>query len=93
MKRAEWSLVGSNGMAVVIRDERTHDLPSITNDAENVVADLLPALRGRRLFYYDTQGQLDELLVKDGKFAGFAPGPRPGRTIAAVAEFAAVEAR
>ena len=52
---------------------------TITNDPEHVVqklaADgLLP--RGRRLFYIDTDGQKDELLVTDGRFVGFAPGPR-----------------
>jgi hypothetical protein len=57
------------------------DAKSVTNDAENVVADLikqghLPA--GRRLLYYDSDGQLDELLIKDGQFVGFAPGPRKG---------------
>jgi hypothetical protein len=29
-----------------------------------------------RIFYFDSSGDLDELLVKDGRFAGFAPGPR-----------------
>jgi len=52
---------------------------TITNDAEWVVEQLvreghLPA--GRRLFYIDTDGQKDELQVKDGRFAGFAPGTR-----------------
>jgi hypothetical protein len=52
---------------------------TVTNDAEWVVEQLvreghLPP--GRRLFYIDTDGQKDELLVKDGRFAGFAPGAR-----------------
>jgi hypothetical protein len=53
---------------------------SVTNDAEGVVERLLRDGRlqpGQRLFYYDSEGGLDEMLVKDGKFAGFAPGPRP----------------
>ncbi len=67
---------------LVIRDIGPWDKhPSVTNDAEAVIETLvnnghLP--EGRRLFCYDTEGQLDELLVKAGKFAGFAPGPRPG---------------
>ena len=44
---------------------------TITNDAEHVVEAMGPTLRGRRLFYYDSEGELTELLVKDGKFAGF----------------------
>ena len=53
---------------------------TITNDAEYVVKALVAAGNlppGRRLFYIDTDGQKDELLVKDGRFAGFAPGARP----------------
>ena len=66
------------GAALVIKDVGPWDQhPSVTNDAENVVQALaaqgyLP--EGRRLFYYDSDGRLDELLVKDGKFVGFAPG-------------------
>ncbi len=48
---------------------------SITNAAESVVeAEVANGLGDRRLFYYDTDGELTELLVKDGRFAGFAPG-------------------
>lgn len=74
--RAEWDLVGSNAKCVVIRDVADPTKRSITNDAENVVADLRQCLRGRRLFYYDTMNVLDELVVDDqGRFAGFKPGP------------------
>ena len=64
---------------LVIRDIGK-ECKSVTNDAENVVRDLigfgwLPP--GRCLMYYDSTGQLDEIKVQDGKFAGFAPGPRP----------------
>lgn len=64
---------------LVIKDVGPWDQhPTVTNDAENVVRALasqghLP--EGRRLFYYDSDGRLDELLVKDGQFVGFAAGP------------------
>ena len=63
---------------VVIRDTG-HDRGrmSVTNDAESVVSRLrgLCVLRpGRRLFYYDSEGELDEILIQDGRFAGFVPG-------------------
>lgn len=52
---------------------------SVTNDAENVVTRVV-ALKsytpGQRLFYFDSDDNLDELKIKDGKFDGFAPGPR-----------------
>jgi hypothetical protein len=60
---------------------------SITNDAEAVVrvlhraglltceAPLRPGPRG--LYYYETTGQLDEILHDGkGRFLGFKPGPR-----------------
>ena len=64
---------------LVIKDVGPWDQhPTVTNDAENVVRNLvaeghLP--EGRRLFYFDSDGRLDEILVKDGQFVGFAPGP------------------
>jgi len=53
--------------------------PSVTNGAETVVQTLwlegrLPP--GRRLFYIDSDGNEDEILVKDGVFAGFKAGTR-----------------
>jgi hypothetical protein len=34
---------------------------------------------GYRLMYFDSDDSLDELLIKDGAFDGFAPGPQEGR--------------
>ncbi len=65
---------------LVIRDVGPWDKHlSVTNDAESVVEELVRnnrLLPGQRLLYYDSENMLDELVVKDGKFAGFAPGPR-----------------
>lgn len=64
---------------LVIRDLGPWDrYMTVTNAAETVVSELvdrgaLPP--GRRLFYYDSEGHLDELLVRNGCFAGYAPGP------------------
>lgn len=65
---------------LVIRDvgpwDKNH---TITNDAEWVVQDLIAKNQlpeGRRLFYIDSLGHKDELLVVGGKFAGFKAGPR-----------------
>jgi len=64
---------------LVIKDVGPHDkYPTITNDAEAVVWELVARKQlppGRRLFYYDSDGVKDEILIADGKFAGFAPGP------------------
>lgn len=75
-----FSPVGSRD-SLVIRDQGGG--LSITNDAEGVILDLfemgeLPPGQRRRVFYFDSDGRLDELLHDDhGTFTGFAPGPRP----------------
>lgn len=79
MKRAQYEVVRDMPDHMTIRDLGPWDqFPTVTNDAENVVLDLADLLGNRRLLYIDSEGKLDELLVKDGRFAGFAPGP--GRT-------------
>ena len=53
--------------------------PTVTNGAEEVVAELLGSgllKQNQRLFYYDSEKNLDEILIKDGHFAGFAPNPQ-----------------
>ena len=47
---------------------------TITNAVESVVAEVAPLLRDRRLFYFDSLGHLDEIVVQDGRFHHFAPG-------------------
>lgn len=65
---------------VVIRDIGPWtEHASVTNDAERVVADMLAngLLRvGKRLYYYDSDGVLDEIKFDPDGFTGFAPGPR-----------------
>lgn len=68
-----------NDTRLVIRDVgpwSTH--MTVTNDAEGVVSALWDAgllKRHQRLFYYDSGGELDELLHNEGSFTGFKPGP------------------
>lgn len=75
MREAIYEVVEETHEKVVIRDIG-HDRgrPSVTNDAEGVVA-RVKNLGSRRLFYFDSQGDLDELLHVGGVFVGFAPGP------------------
>lgn len=61
----------------IIRDVGPWHLhPTVTNDAEQVVKEIAPRLNGRKLLYYDSEDDLSELVVKDGRFAGFAPVPK-----------------
>jgi len=71
-KPANFQIVLQTPTHVVIFDRGPWDVHfTITNDAENVVRQLAPRLCGRRLFYFDSEMELDELVVKDGEFAGF----------------------
>ena len=67
------------GQPLVIRDLGPWDKhPSVTNDVEAVIEDLVSNGQleaGRRLFYYDSAGEKDEILVDGGSFVGFRPGP------------------
>lgn len=62
---------------LVIRDVGPWDQhPTVTNDAEDVVDALIAGdlLQPRmRLLYYDSEGQLAQIIVRDGAFAGFRP--------------------
>jgi hypothetical protein len=66
---------------VVIRDLGPWDKhPTITNDAAAVVRAMYGVVRHRRLFYYDSEGNMDELLHTNGRFDGFKAGPREAAT-------------
>ena len=72
MKTPNYRIVEQTDEYVLIRDIGPWDtFPTVTNGAEQVVAELAQMLKGRRLEYYDSEGERDQLLVKDGKFAGF----------------------
>lgn len=73
MNRARYSIVYDSPRALILKD-LDDGAASLTNDAEAVVADVATALGDRALFYVDTTGRVDRLIVVDGKFAGFAPG-------------------
>lgn len=77
-REAQFAIIHVNAQCMLIRDIGPWDKhPTVTNDAEGVVARLAPLLvPGQRLEYIDSEGCVDELAVKDGKFAGFIPGRR-----------------
>mgnify|MGYP001613578477 FL=1 len=83
MKRAQYRIVDEpafdTNVLVILDCGPWTEFPTITNDAERVVEDLVKAGRlkpGMRLMYYDSEGALDELRIYNGRFAGFAPGPQ-----------------
>ena len=72
----EW--VEDHSNPLVLRDMGPHDeYKTITNAAEEVIIELKEnglLSEGRRVFYYDSAGQRDELLHKNGEFYNFAFG-------------------
>lgn len=70
--KANYEIIESSPTHVLIKDVGPWDrFKTVTNAAEEVVAELLPVLDGRRLEYIDSDGQRAVLLIIDGKFAGF----------------------
>lgn len=79
-RSANFSIIEDTPQRIVLKDIGPWDRHlTITNDAEEVVRRVANRLKGRRLFYYDSEGEMDELLVDQdfGQFVGFAPGPKP----------------
>jgi len=76
---ARFDIVKETEEYIIIQDLGPWDVHyTVTNDAEQVVKRLASHLAGRRLFYMDSAGETDELLVRDGEFVGFAPGSKSG---------------
>ena len=78
MTRCRYTVVRDMPYEIIIDDDNDGAM-SVTNDAEAVVAELTERGRlrdGKRLFYYDSDRNLDELCHSGGRFTGFAPGPR-----------------
>ncbi len=79
MRRASYEIVENiPGDPLLIRDIGPWDQhPTVTNVAEDVVNELFIngyLWDGRQLFYIDSDGQRDEIVIKGGRFSGFAPG-------------------
>lgn len=70
-----YSIADETNDYIVLFDLGPHDrYQTITNAAEWVVGQMVARLKGRRLYYIDSAGQTDELVIEDGKFSRFAPG-------------------
>lgn len=70
---ANYCISSQNQNEVFLQDIGPWDqYPTITNSAEEVVEEIAQVLHGRRLFYYDSEGDVTELVVRNDKFARFA---------------------
>lgn len=75
MTMASYSIQAETDLLVVIRDDQVITLPSLTNSASAVIADLNSKIGGlgkRRVFYRDSAMRYDELTHDNGVFTGFA---------------------
>jgi len=72
--KANYKVVVQTPNRLVLKDLGPWDqFATITNAAESVVDEVIMMVGSqRRLFYFDSEGQQTELLIKDGRFAGFA---------------------
>ena len=75
IKRANYTIVHDDSERMVILDVGPWDLfPTVTNDIEGVVNELVGRLNGKRLFYYDSENNYDEIVIENETFVGFRPG-------------------
>jgi hypothetical protein len=75
-KPANFAIVLRTSKSLLIRDVGPWNVHfTITNDAERVVEDLCAGslLHGRRLFYFDSEREITELVHENGRFVRFAP--------------------
>lgn len=76
--QCDFEVVTVSRESVTIRD-LNRGRKSVTNDARAVVSELRRSdllLPGRRLFYFDSEGELDEIVWAEDGGVAFAPGPR-----------------
>lgn len=70
-KPANYEIFGTGPGLVILRDLGPWSVHlTITNDAERVVREVAAKYPGRKIIYYDSEGDLTELIVKDGEFGG-----------------------
>lgn len=71
--RANYAIVKQDDEMVLIQDLGPWNVhKTITNDAENVVAEMSEILRGRKLYYIDSEGETSQLVHHEGRFVSFA---------------------
>jgi hypothetical protein len=72
---AVYTITKVTDVCVILKDDFNPENPtkSVTNDAERVTAEVNRLHPAKRIFYYDTEGALDELVHDKGKFIRFAP--------------------
>lgn len=77
MNHANFRIIDVSEEALLISDEGPwEDYRTVTNDVDWVVAHLcyMGYLKGKqRLFYYDSEGEIAEIVFGEGRFIKFIP--------------------
>lgn len=77
-RTANYTIVSRSSGHLTIQDMGPWDVyQTVTNAAEETVFSLVASgdlIDGMRLFYFDSEGELGELIVRDGRFVGFGDG-------------------
>ena len=78
MRRANYTVLQVDLDRILLQDIGPWDeYPTVTNDVRLVVRDMAHlygrALAGRKLYYIDSDGRTDRIVVRNGRFAGFEP--------------------
>jgi len=76
-KKANYSVEELTDKAITLRDVGPHhQYMTITNAVESVVDEICqqygPDIGGRRLLYLDSDNELTEIIVRNGKFVRFS---------------------
>ncbi|MES2155436.1 MAG: hypothetical protein V4510_09910 [bacterium] len=77
MRHANFAILKQDDSSITLLDQGPWTIhPTITNDAEWVVEQMVRSgLGARRLYYVDSEGETAELRVEASRFAGFEIGP------------------
>ncbi len=71
--KANYKILEETPDHILIQDIGPWDkFKTVTNAAEEVVTEMLPLLGDRRLDYIDSEGERATLVIRRGKFTGFA---------------------
>ena len=72
MKRSNYVIERETEYEIVLHDIGPWDIfLTITNDAENIISALSPEQKNKRVFYYDSENVLTELVIINDDFSHF----------------------
>ena len=73
---AGYEVISDNDQFIYLKDSGHNQFKTVTNDAEYILSRLNEeyGIGNKRIFYKDSSGEIDEIVHKNGIFAGFRHG-------------------